>query len=325
MAVGYRGGLITGKIGGDVGYMVKNAKGRVSQGWRAYQAHVSNPNNYSQRYNRVLLASMARAYSILRPICDHSFEGVSGASRNQKEFAKVNMPILQDLARNGLGNFNEKGNFAGLINPLYVSKGSLPSWEVLFPTLTGGPVIANLPSAIVGLPDEVTLGMFFDAMGWNDSGQITLCWAETEGGADITRFRYARYVFKLGERYAGSDSSEVATRDTPLFTVLTHDENPEYLIAYNTSESIGVQNIKLAPVTSSDDVMVQFQFGNLIADSANFELGAVSVINSALVGNSWKRSTQYLTVANDSEVGYELSRAIASYASTKDSSLYLNN
>lgn len=325
MAVGYRGGLITGKIGGDVGYMVKNAKGRVSQGWRAYQAHVSNPNNYAQRYNRVILSTMARAYSVLRPICDHSFEGVSGASRNQKEFAKVNMPVLQGLASSNTGNFNLQGTFAGLINPLIISKGSLPPLEVIKGSVGDVQLILTLPSILQGDESDATLGDFFDVMGWSDSGQLTLCWTEQDDSPEIVRFRYARYVFKLGEAYAHGTAGDIATRDTPLFSVSGSGDETRNYLHYNVAESVGVSSIKVVPALNTDGLLTGFQFGNLLSDSANFQIGAVGAINSSLVGNSWKRSTQALDVNDTGTAGYEISNAIASYASTKDSSQYLNH
>ena len=325
MAVGYRGGLITGKIGGDVGYMVKNAKGRVSQGWRAYQAHVSNPNNYAQRYNRVILSTMARAYAVLRPICDHSFEGVNGASRNQKEFAKVNMPVLQARAAGNTGNFNLKGLFAGLLNPLIISKGSMPALSVVKGTVGNVQLIVNLPAALNGDYTTATLGDFFDAMGWDNSGQLTLCWTEGEDGPEIIRFRYARFVFKLGETYQGATSGDIATRDTLLFGYTSQGESEDYFFHCNMGESVGIAPIKVVPGDNTDGNIVQFQFGNLLSDSANYRIGAVSAINSALVGNNWKRSTQILETGESGEAGYGINDAIASYATTTDSSLYLNH
>ena len=317
MAVGYRGGLITGKIGGDVGYMVKNAKGRTSQGWRAYQAHVSNPNNYAQRFNRVILSTMAKAYSTLRPICDHSFEGIAGPSRNQKEFAKQNIHILQELARNGLGNYNPRNEFRMLSNPLMVSKGSLPA---LNSTVSASAFQVLLPS---GINEAVPrIGEFFDAMGWTNSGQITLLFCASDSSADIILFRFVRIVFVLGETYNGGQEA-VLTRDTPLYTSLSEDPT-DNVLHYNVAKSEGAGSLLFAPVTASGAFM-GFTFQNLDAIIADTQLVAGAGINSSLVGNAWKRSTQMLTCLDDGVDAYSLARAIASYDTVQDSSLYLNN
>lgn len=328
MAVGYRGGLITGKIGGDVGYMVKNAKGRVSQGWRAYQAHVSNPNNYSQRYNRVILSTMARAYSVLRPICDHSFEGVSGASRNQKEFAKVNMPILQEGASSGNGAFNPKGVYTALVNDYCVSKGSLPRFETALSGSGAGLIIGLLfPTAVPTIDSIPKVGAFFDAMGWEDSGQITICWCETEDDDAIMRFNYARYVFKLGERYNAGNGNVVLTRDTALWSPVAGEGVSNVELHYNLAESVGVSEIVVRPTVGAGDNVVGFDFTNVVTDDTGYAIYSAASINSALIGNTWKRSTQRLVTINDAVVNpdYMLNAAIASYATTKNSSLYLNH
>lgn len=320
MAVGYRGGLITGKIGGDVGYMVKNAKGRTSQGWRAYQAHVSNPNNNAQRFNRVILSTMAKAYSVLRPICDHSFEGVNGASRNQKEFARYNIPMLQDNARNGIGSFNPRTVFAALPNWYIMSKGSLPrldynpgsdSAEVLIPT----PTVALVP----------TIGAFFDAMGWTDGGQITLCSliVDPDGGEGV-RFSYSRMVFKIGAPYNGSnDPTRGLSRETPLYTTSGTAPNLLHEFAYNTAESVNVQDLKMSPMEGDGGRFSGILVNGLVEEGSPYEIGGFAAINSTLEGNTWKRSTQQMKTVDDS--GTPIEEAMDSYSTIQNSSLYLNH
>lgn len=320
MAVGYRGGLITGKIGGDVGYMVKNAKGRTSQGWRAYQAHVSNPNNNAQRFNRVILSTMAKAYSVLRPICDHSFEGVNGASRNQKEFARYNIPMLQDQARNGLGSFNPRNVFAALPNLYIMSKGSLPrlgyhhgkdSAEVLFPT----PTVRLIPS----------IGDFFDAMGWVDGGQITICSLILDhAGGEAVRFTYSRMVFKLGAPFYGSTSAaDVLTRNTPLYKSSGTAPTILYDFAYNLTESTNINDLKITPLEGDGGRLSGIKFANIVEDGSAYVMGGFAAINSTLEGNTWKRSTQQMQTIDDS--GISIEEAMDSYTTIQNSSLYLNH
>lgn len=319
MAVGYRGGLITGKIGGDVGYMVKNAKGRTSQGWRAYQAHVSNPNNPAQRYNRVILSTMAKAYSVLRPICDHSFEGVAGASRNQKEFAKYNIRVLQDMAKSGNGNFNPRGVFNMLMNPYIVSKGSLPA---LYQDYNSGTEMlqcffpANLNT------QSPTYKDLFEAMGWSDGGQITLMICAGDPVDEIQYFKYVRFVFKLGEGL--QHGTGTANLNTPLFYSGTGQESTTiYLNTTNSSE--GTKDLAVSPIEESFGY-TGFEIsadGNIVQD---WILSCFAFINSTLVGNTWKRSTQAMECVNDAGASqFSLSTAIASYESVQNSSQYLNN
>lgn len=319
MAVGYRGGLITGKIGGDVGYMVKNAKGRTSQGWRAYQAHVSNPNNPAQRFNRVILSTMAKAYSVLRPICDHSFEGVAGASRNQKEFAKYNIRMLQDLAPSGNGNFNPRTIFNMLSNPYIVSKGSLPVLRNNYRSAVQG-MICELPSAFES--DQPTYRDLFEMMGWSETGQITLLVALGDGSAEISMFKYVRFVFKIGERL--QRSSDSATYDTPVFVSEGEGQSQKYYLNC-TKSSEGVEYINIT-MQMLDEKIAGFLVTAAFFDLGMYELNGFSYISSSLVGNAWKRSTQVLELVNDGgDDNYTLEKAMASYQTVQNSSQYLNN
>lgn len=317
MAVGYRGGLITGKIGGDVGYMVKNAKGRTSQGWRAYQAHVSNPNNYAQRYNRVILSTMAKAYSILRPICDHSFEGISGASRNQKEFAKYNIRMLQDIAPTGNGNFNPRAVFTPLVNPYVVSKGSLPP-IVVNGLGTGNEMEIKFPQSL-GI-DAPTYRELFNVMGWSDGGQLTVLMCCGDPSSEILIFKYARFVFRLGSQLY--HTTDIATLDTPVF--YSYGGQAGGTTFNGTIESENVLDLDLellAPFDNIGSVKLLMPAGYLGTEP----MVAGTVINSSLVGNTWKRSTQELFRVNDgADDNYTLDKAIASYTTIQNSSLYLN-
>lgn len=319
MAVGYRGGLITGKIGGDVGYMVKNAKGRTSQGWRAYQAHVSNPNNNAQRFNRVILSTVAKAYSTLRPICDHSFEGIAGKSRNQKEFMKQNIRILQQLAPTGNGNYNTRDNYRMLANPLMVSKGSLPVLSAVF-SATQGKMTLTWPRPA---GDETpNMREFFDIMGWEDGGQITMLVTAGDDGPEALNFIYARLVFKLGSTANGT--SQPITESTLLWATTGSGEGASYDINYAINESENVNGMRFKPVKVGD-AYTGFEI-TFNGDFAGGEpINGVGAINSTLIGGTWKRSTQNFAPVSDGDANYSLDIAMASYGTVQQSSMYLNH
>lgn len=317
MAVGYRGGLITGKIGGDVGYMVKNAKGRTSQGWRAYQAQVANPNNYAQRYNRVILSTVAKAYSTLRPICDHAFEGVAGPSRNQKEFAKLNIRVLQNKAQIDEGNFNPRSVFDMLCNEYVISKGSLPSLGEAY-TENDNILTCILPAILPTV--NPTMRQFFDIMGWQDQGQITLCVClGSPNGANVSKFVYSRFVFRLG----GHDiEDEVITPDASLFFEVAGGGQTTTHIRCDATESVNISSIGIPVLADLKKAALDFK---LTSDyRGNLPVQAIACINSALIGNAWKRSTQSLDNITGDDAEFTLDEAIASYSTVQNSSKFLN-
>ena len=109
---------LRGKVG-DVVYRVNGQTNTVSQ----KPSSVSNPKSLPQQLQRMYMATAAVAYSQMRAICDHSFEGVSGKKGNQAEFLRRNVRFL--AGQNS--SFNLKGNPFMMPNNLIISKGSLVS------------------------------------------------------------------------------------------------------------------------------------------------------------------------------------------------------
>ena len=107
---------LRGKVG-DVVYRVNGQTNTVSQ----KPSSVSNPKSLAQQLQRMYMATAAVAYSQMKAICDHSFEGVSGKQGNQAEFLRRNVRFLAGQT----SSFNLKGNQYMMPNNLIISKGSL--------------------------------------------------------------------------------------------------------------------------------------------------------------------------------------------------------
>ncbi len=107
---------LRGKVG-DVVYRVNGQTNTVSQ----KPSTVSNPKSLSQQLQRMYMATAAVAYSQMKAICDHSFEGMSGKQGNQAEFLRRNVRFL--AGQNS--SFNLKGNPYMMPNNLQISRGSL--------------------------------------------------------------------------------------------------------------------------------------------------------------------------------------------------------
>lgn len=107
---------LRGKVG-DVVYRVNGQTNTVSQ----KPSSVSNPKSQAQQLQRMYMATAAIAYSQMKAICDHSFEGVSGKQGNQAEFLRRSVRFL--AGQNSA--FNLKGNPYMVPNYLQISKGSL--------------------------------------------------------------------------------------------------------------------------------------------------------------------------------------------------------
>ncbi len=94
--------------------------------------NVRNPKTEAQQIQRTLMNTVVQAYSLLKPICDHSFEGVQVGRRSMQEFVKRNANIMRSkltaagTAYGAVKAFCPIGRSYVAPNEFVVSDGSLP-------------------------------------------------------------------------------------------------------------------------------------------------------------------------------------------------------
>lgn len=346
---------LRGKVG-DVVYRVNGQTNTVSQ----KPSSVSNPKSLSQQLQRMYMATAAVAYSQMKAICDHSFEGMSGKQGNQAEFLRRNVRFLA-----GQNNaFNLKGNPYMVPNYLQISKGSLKSMaleeifrisqvvgkdpltnkdflflgavfksSILNKLIAKGATTTNIPvNGFVG----PTVKQFCDAFGIKYGSQITFVLNyvpqnysefafETETQFE-TRFKYCRIVLKADKL------------DLPLFEVSTADgENGDGNIRMLSFEpsvidkeaSENWDNIRVVLDTTDGDGKEVFSFAYSCYDMYNDEpemLNGNSICGNAIISykqdSKWLRSTEKLLVWTNDEIGNR-DNVVRSYSPNDPK--YLNN
>lgn len=85
--------------------------------------NVKNPQTLAQMQQRALMATAVTAYSKMKAICDHSFEGVEVGSKTMGEFIKNNLTILS--SRMPDINVTEYKSQTFAVNEYMISKGTL--------------------------------------------------------------------------------------------------------------------------------------------------------------------------------------------------------
>ena len=108
---------IRGRVGSDVYSIGRDAKGKKQQVVRSLAESVSNPQTLAQMKGRMIMSTIAQAMAVLRPIIDHSFDGVVGARANISEFVSRNYALIKaDVQAHaasgnlfGLNQYQEKG------------------------------------------------------------------------------------------------------------------------------------------------------------------------------------------------------------------------
>lgn len=186
---------------------------------------VANPKTQKQQYQRAIMATVMAAYSEMKAIEDHAFQGKKKGSENQREFMSRNLVAMRNAflqyQSEGTASANQKFFAVGPKTPTVLpcewilSHGTME--EQRFLTYEDGNHIFRTPN-IVSYREESggytsTLGELADNFGIVPGMQITFVCVNatngpriyqvdpaTYGGYHDFKFRYCRFVVNYFDR-----------------------------------------------------------------------------------------------------------------------------
>lgn len=209
--------FIRGRIGSDVYSVGKDGKGARQQVVRSLAEQVANPRSSAQMFGRMVMSTVMQAVSALKPIIDHSFDGVATGQPSISEFIRRNYALVKTDAENhpvaensfGLVKFQEKGARAGMY---IVSNGSviLPSTV----SIVGGVMSIDLSAG------ALTVGGLKAALGLSADGYLT---AVVLGNPDGALFARVKLTTTLSD-----DTTITSGNVAGLFTI---EGNTEVTVA----------------------------------------------------------------------------------------------
>lgn len=145
---------------------------------------VKNPRTLQQMRQRMVMATVSAAYSYLKEICDHSFEGFGVGSPCMSEFMRLNLDALKAKAQNDAAVVAFNAYQDKNINPVpfMVSKGSL---NEIVPTIAENKLSWNAAKFIA---DPTTAEGIYAAIGLNPGDMVTfiLCGGDFVSKAALT-------------------------------------------------------------------------------------------------------------------------------------------
>lgn len=247
--------------------------------------NVKNPQTLAQMQQRALMATAITAYSKMKAICDHSFEGVDVGSKTMGEFIKNNLNILAKAMPTI--NVTEYKSQTFAENKYIISKGTL---SPINSTVKGNNVRFDTGIAITP-GDRFTWGDIAEKFGIKTNGMLTFVviyekqclWLRIKFNEDILDTQPT-----IGENGFINDLSE-------LRAVEGNSLELSDIITINKEES-----------------------GNYYFEAKLNENDAAAAIVSERVENTWKRSTAYL----NGNMKYLFEAAFSTYPI--NSSLLLN-
>lgn len=229
--VGGSRAYIRGRIGADVYSIGKDGKGSRQQVVRSLAEQVSNPRTESQMFGRMVMSTVMQAVSALKPIIDHSFDGLPTGQPSISEFIRQNYALVKADA---IANPAE-GNYFGLNK--YQEKGAKKGKYVIATGSAQVPVAvsASLSGLAIALTaDTLTVGGLKTALGLTADGYLTYVGLFSDFGAIFFR---AKLTTTLADSTAIS-AANVAS----LFTV-----------EGNFTPSVQLQSNNIVFMTNSQD------------------------------------------------------------------------
>lgn len=248
---------------------------------------VKNPRTISQMRQRMLMATIGAAYSYLKVIADHSFEGKTVGQMCMSEFMRLNLNKFRDAAKDSNAPYAMNAYGDKLINPMryILAKGSIPAL----------PFVINASNQIelsYNVQDVSTAEKVYDAMGIKKGDMLTFCWVFGNASLVAGVFKYTPAQFNI-VRLKADKTGAVA--------------NPHDAFTFESNHADLDIN-----VTFTQNVL------KLTSSVANF--GAV--IQSRQVGGMWLRSDATMVGNKTILAGVSVGNQLATYPI--DSELILN-
>lgn len=245
---------------------------------------VKNPRTISQMRQRMLMATIGAAYSYLKAIADHSFEGKTVGQQNMSEFMRLNLNKFRDAAQDSNAAYAMNAYGDKLINPMryILAKGSLPAL----------PYVANTSNQIelsYNVEDVSTAEKVYDAMGIKKGDMLTFCWVIGNASLVAGVFKYSPAQFNIVRLKA--DKSGAVANPHDAFSFESNHADLDINIVF--SEKV----LKLTTTLANFGAVIQSRqnAGTWLRSDATM-VGNKSIIAGVSVGN------QLATYPIDSEL-----------------------
>lgn len=212
---------------------------------------VKNPRSKAQMEQRCILKTAALAYSTLKSIVDHSFEGTTYGAASQRKFMQLNTAIVRDNAHDGksLIGFASYKDSTPNMGQFIISQGSLapvPAGVIslsfaansLAITYNGGVAsTAALANALgVNLGDIVTIC----ALAQNSDKNAIFVWLRMMLPADDVAVNADNVKFESNKRFSVSfDSNAVGTILFDAVDKITADSAALYGVIRSQKSDMG--------------------------------------------------------------------------------------
>lgn len=191
-----KGNMLLGYARGKVGDLVFTRR-NGEQVTRPRVREVNNPKSEGQQIQRMIFASVIAAYSRMKSICDHSFEGVKYGADSQAKFMSENLKRLRAFYPKDQDPTNRPIDSMAFVLPndramagagLIIARGSIPAPAA---NVSASGVLSSFGT---GADDDHYTGSVLEGLGAMPGDQITACALRSVGNGYL--FAKSRYVVR---------------------------------------------------------------------------------------------------------------------------------
>lgn len=247
---------------------------------------VKNPRTQSQMTQRMVMATASAAYTAMKQICNHSFEGVSYGQESMSKFISINAKLLREnlSAQSSQFGYNEYRDRGLKVGAYQLSDGTLPTPAFDYTASSGdGSIELILMPGSAGT--TTTVNEFASYMGLSIGEMATICVLFGNAAANGYNFGYVRVRFK-------QESTAALTLQT-------------FQSSFDIESSMEIDTIEV------DGGAVTVNLTNVdIADTSGI---AKAPIYSRQGATGWLRSKAVLSIPNGMVIAPTASAAIATY------------
>lgn len=303
------------------GFWLRNAKGKLA-GATIYKQNgetvmreivsPSNPKTVAQMIQRIIMTTVMQAYSWMKALCDHSFEGVKKGQPTMSVFMTQNLDLLRNKVAQAQANgqdlydvysFLKLGQKGFVPNGYQIARGSLPQVVVTFDEdeYTKGFVAALKTNTYQGV---------IDALGLQRGDQLTFLALHQGGVLDdpaSVEFSYARVIL---------DPTTAEGLPAPLSTTFIVNGAPNLPSVRNEG------SFSSFAISAETGLSFAFKVSSMIA--------AAVIVSRKTSSDKWLRSNTYLSVKDGDDglgisLGQALDNAMSGSSIYTPNSTYLNN
>ena len=295
----------TGKLAGTTLY--KGANGETIQ---REIVSPSNPKTMAQNIQRIVMSTVGAAYSVMKAICDHSFEGTKKGQETMSLFMSENIQkcraAIEEMQSQGVAFLNMysfvpvgmKHAFAP--NQYLVAMGSLP--QVKTNWIEDGTSHIVYPT-IVALANKTTYGDIINMLNLKRGDQLTFCTVKQGATIQESQFNYARVILDPTD----PETFLPLTLDTAFL-----DEN-----GYVNKPSVRNEGKFKYLINASG---LRYWYEDLYTTEE--DAVAAFVIVSRKEGDTWKRSTTYVAYPGETANAYSMQQCLDMIGSGAQHSIY---